>query len=43
MEMLKSKATVALILMILGVAFVGGMDNEHFEENNSTYEISANA
>lgn len=44
MEMLKSKATVALVVMILGVAFIGGVDQTSFEDSNtSDYNISANA
>ncbi len=33
MEMLKNKVTIGLIVMLLGVSYIGGMDNNHFEEN----------
>ena len=43
MEFLKSKTTIALIIMILGVAYIGGVDNSSFEDNNNYYSISENA
>ena len=44
MEMLKSKTTIALVVMILGVAFIGGMDNASLEDNNDVKNnISVNA
>ncbi len=45
MGMLKSKATIALILMVLGVAYIGGLDNSSLEDNTRTTEhpISVNA
>ena len=45
MEMLKSKATIALIVMILGVSYVGAMDNNSLEDNtqNNEQTISVNA
>lgn len=45
MDMLKSKATIALILMVLGVAYIGGLDNSSLEDNTRTTEhsISVNA
>ena len=45
MEMLKSKATVALIMMILGVAYIGALDNNSLEDNtqNNEHSISVNA
>ena len=44
MDMLKSKATIALILMVLG-AYIGGLDNSSLEDNTRTTEhpISVNA
>ncbi len=45
MDILKSKATIALILMVLGVAYVGGLDHNSLEDNTRTTEhpISVNA
>ena len=43
MEMLKSKATIALVVMILSVAFIGGVDNTNLKDNNNINEISENA
>lgn len=44
MEMLRSKATVALVVMILSVAFIGGMDNSNLKDNSaSENNISVNA
>ena len=43
MEMLKCKATIALVIMVLGVAFVGGMDNASLNDNNTEHNISVNA
>jgi len=44
MEMLRSKATVALVIMILSVAFIGGVDNTNLKDSNTNVnEISANA
>ncbi|MBQ9011181.1 MAG: hypothetical protein IJ093_00840 [Bacilli bacterium] len=40
MKMLKSKATIALIVMVLGVSYVGGIDNSSFEDNTQNYEQS---
>ena len=34
MEMLKNKVTIGLIIMILGVAYIGALDNNHLEEND---------
>lgn len=34
MDILKSKITVGLIVMLLGVSYVGALDNNHFEEND---------
>ena len=43
MELLKCKATIALIIMILGVAFVGGVDSANLEDHNNEHNISINA
>ena len=45
MEFLKSKTTIALVVMILGVAYIGGVDNSSLEDttSNSEYNISVNA
>ncbi len=40
MKMLKSKATVAFIVMILGVSYVGGLNNNSLEDNHQTEERS---
>ncbi len=43
MEILKNKATILLIVMILGVSYIGGIENNNsFEETNENL-ISANA
>ncbi len=34
MEMLKNKVTIGLIIMLLGVSYIGSIDNNHFEEND---------
>lgn len=34
MEMLKNKVTILLIVMLLGVSYVGALDNNHFEKND---------
>lgn len=45
MEFLKSKTTIVLVVMILGVAYIGGVDNSSLEDTNSNpeYNISVNA
>lgn len=45
MEMLKSKATIALIVMILGVSYIGALDNNSLEDRSQNNEqtISVNA
>ena len=44
MDILKSKATIALIVMILSVAFIGGTNNVTLSDNTGVdSEISANA
>lgn len=43
MDILKSKAIVALIVMILSVAFIGGADNTTLQDNTNEHNISANA
>ena len=44
MKMLKSKATIALIIMILGISYIGGVEN-NLEDNNQNYDqqVSVNA
>ena len=42
MEILKCKTTIILIVMILGVSYIGGLDNSTLEENNSQ-NIQVNA
>ncbi len=42
MEMIKNKVTIGLIVMLLGVSYIGAMDNNHLEENNEK-PISVNA
>ncbi len=34
MEMLKNKMTIGLIIMVLGVSYIGAIDNNHLEEND---------
>ncbi len=42
MEILKSKVTIGLIVMLLGVSYVGALDNNHFEKNDEkTITINA--
>lgn len=41
MEMLKCKTTVLLIIMVLSVAFIGGMDNAKYEDNVSDQTINS--
>lgn len=44
MKMLKSKATIALIVMVLGVSYIGGIDNSNFSDSqNFEQSISENA
>ena len=42
MEMLKNKVTIGLIIMILGVSYIGALDNAHFEENDE-HSVTVNA
>ena len=42
MEILKSKATIFLVVMILSVAFIGGIGEANFEDNNES-NIQVNA
>jgi len=42
MEIIKNKVTIGLIVMLLGVSYVGAMDNTHLEEN-SEKPIAINA
>lgn len=42
MEMIKNKVTIGLIVMLLGVSYIGAMDNSHLEENNEK-PITVNA
>ena len=44
MEMLKCKTTIFLVIMILGVAFIGGMDNVNLDNHHKTsHNIFVNA
>ena len=45
MEILKSRATIALIVMILGASYIGALDNSSLEDNtqNSANTITVNA
>lgn len=42
MEMLKNKVTIGLIIMILGVAYIGALDNTQLEENDE-HLVTVNA
>ena len=42
MDILKSRAVIILIIMILSVAFIGGADNTTLQDNNDN-SISTNA
>ncbi len=42
MDILKSRAIIILIIMILSVAFIGGADNTTLQDNNDN-SISTNA
>ncbi len=45
MEMLKNKVTILLIMMVLGVAYIGALDNNSLEDQTRSAEqaISVNA
>jgi len=34
MEMLKNKVTIGLIIMLLGVSYIGALDNNDFQKND---------
>lgn len=42
MEMIKNKLTIGLIVMLLGVSYIGAIDNNHLEENDEK-PIAVNA
>ena len=42
MDILKSRAIIILIVMVLSVAFIGGADNTTLQDNNDN-NISENA
>lgn len=42
MEMLKNKVTIVLVVMILGVSYIGAVDNNRLEENDENL-VSVNA
>ena len=42
MDILKSRAIIILIIMILSVSFIGGADNTTLQDNNDN-SISTNA
>lgn len=43
MELLKSKITIALIVMIWGVSYIGGLDGTNLEDEHNEPTILANA
>ncbi len=43
MEILKNKMTILLIVMILGVSYIGGLENNNNFEDNNDNLVSANA
>jgi len=42
MEMIKNKVTIGLIVMLLGVSYIGAIDNNHLEDNDEK-PIAVNA
>ena len=42
MEILRNRATMFLIIMILSVAFIGGVNNTNLEDNNEP-DVAVNA
>ena len=43
MEFLKNKAAILLIVMVLGVSYIGGLENNNHLEETHEDLISANA